>query len=146
MPRPLKINSVNRIIDANFNRLKEGLRVCEEITRFILDDKKLTAELKGARHKADSLIRRLDRAELLEDRDTAGDIGKRICAGELKRSGVSGIFFANMQRVKESIRVLEEFLKLKDARLALGFKKLRYGIYEIEKKSFKKIAAISYPR
>jgi hypothetical protein len=38
--------------------------------------------------------------------------------------------------------VLEEFGKLKDYGAALGFKRLRYKVYEIEKDSFKKIAAL----
>jgi len=41
-----KENKVGRIIDANLNRVKEGLRVCEEITRFILDNHKFTLNLK----------------------------------------------------------------------------------------------------
>ena len=39
-----------RIIDANYNRAKEGLRVCEDIARFILNDKALSAGFKRARH------------------------------------------------------------------------------------------------
>ena len=33
---------VLRVIDANANRLTEGLRVCEDTARFILNDKKAT--------------------------------------------------------------------------------------------------------
>lgn len=145
MRKNIKIDPVNRIIDANFNRLKEGLRVCEEITRFILEDPKLTASFKKTRHKADLLTRSFPRKELLEQRNSTHDVGLKIRADELKRGSVADIFFANIQRVKESIRVLEEFLKLKDVKLALEFKQLRYRVYEIEKRSLKKVAAISHP-
>ena len=45
---------------------------------------------------------------------------------ELKRENLSDIFYANAQRVKESLRVLEEVTKLLDPRCALKLKKLRY--------------------
>jgi len=44
--RPKKPDgTVLRIIDANTNRLKEGLRVCEDIFRFILNAKISRARL-----------------------------------------------------------------------------------------------------
>jgi thiamine-phosphate pyrophosphorylase len=141
-----KLN-IGRIIDANLNRVKEGLRVCEEITRFILDDYKLTAQLKLIRHKIDCLgIQIYLPAQLLSQRSAQTDVGRLNSRGEIKRASCKNIFWANLQRAKESLRVLEEFSKLKDARVALGFKQLRYKIYEIEKRSFKKISALSNSR
>ncbi len=127
------------------NRLKEGLRVCEEITRFILDNRSLTCEFKKIRHKIDSIIRRLPEGPdaLLASRRSSQDIGKNIYINELKRNSLKDIFFANIQRTKESVRVLEEFTKLSDKGLAVGFKKIRYGIYELEKRVVKKISALS---
>ena len=137
-------NNVNRIIDANLNRVKEGLRVCEEIARFILDDRKFTAQLKAARHAISNLGNKLFvSAKLLSQRKAQADVGRLNSCGELKRVNCKDIFGANIQRVKESLRVLEEFSKLVDIRAALGFKQLRYKVYEIEKKSFKKISALS---
>ena len=102
---------IKRIMDANCNRILEGLRVCEEITRFILDDGKLTARLKRARHLICAAMGSLgDRSELLASRSADTDVGKKITLGlETKRGNYRDIFFANIQRVKESIRVLEEF-------------------------------------
>ena len=132
------------MIDANINRGKEGLRVCEEIARFLLEDSKLTRELKNARHEVDSLIKSLvHKKDLLECRCSLRDIGFNILGDELKRKNVQDIFLANIQRVKESVRVLEEFSKLINKQSALGFKKLRYRIYEIEKKAIKEVAALS---
>ena len=37
-----------RIIDANYNRAKEAIRVAEDIVRFHLGDFKLTAQLNGS--------------------------------------------------------------------------------------------------
>jgi thiamine-phosphate pyrophosphorylase len=140
-------NSLGRIIDANLNRVKEGLRVCEEITRFILDNHKFTEQLKETRHKIDRLSSKIySPAILLGLRKTQTDVGRFNSCGELKRDNCQDIFRANIQRVKESLRVLEEFSKLADLRVALGFKQLRYKVYEIEKESFKKISALSDSR
>jgi thiamine-phosphate pyrophosphorylase len=126
---------VSRIIDANINRAKEGLRVCEEIARFILDNRLLTSRLKLIRHTLTSLSESIiSRDERFKERSSIKDVGRFIKANELKRDGVSDIFFANIQRVKESIRVLEEFSKLINIKAALGFKNIRYKIYEIERK------------
>lgn len=135
---------IERILDANINRLKEGLRVCEEIFRFILDDRRLTGELKSARHSVDLLALRLNRGgSLMRSRFSGGDVGRTLSAcGEFSRGSCRDIFCANIQRVKESLRVLEEFSKLKDARAAAGFKKARYRVYEIEKRAVLKLAAL----
>jgi len=138
---------INRIIDANLNRVKEGLRVCEEITRFILDNYKFTASLKEIRHKIDFLAGKIySPAQLLAQRRALQDVGRVNSCGETQRANCKDIFLANLQRVKESLRVLEEFSKLTDVKAALGFKRLRYKVYEIEKESFKKISALSNSR
>lgn len=127
---------INRVIDANINRAKEGLRVCEEVTRFILDNRRLTSELKIIRHNLSSIAVSLAaKDKLIKERSSLKDVGRLLKANELRRSGVSDIFSANIGRVKESVRVLEEFSKLINLKAALGFKSIRYRIYEIEKKA-----------
>ncbi len=139
---------VDRILDANINRLKEGLRVCEEVCRFVFDDRRSTAAFKRLRHDADLLSARLDRAgRLISSRSTGSDVGTKITAdGEFRRGSVGDVLFANIQRVKESLRVLEEFSKLKDAGTAAGFQKARYRIYEIEKRTACRFAALRVDR
>jgi thiamine-phosphate pyrophosphorylase len=131
---------ISRIIDANINRAKEGLRVCEEIARFILESRSLTASLKNIRHKISSLSKQLcPQAKLFSGRNSAKDTGRRIYTNELKRTGVGDILFANMQRAKEAVRVLEEFAKLIEIKTAISFKEIRYELYELEKKIGQKI-------
>lgn len=144
--RKIRADAINRIIDANLNRLKEGLRVCEEITRFILESRPLTQALKRLRHKIDASAEAI-RAEgaLFFSRNSKTDIGRRIyLKKEFSRRDYRDIFFANFQRAKESLRVLEEFLKLKDMKLALKFKQLRYEAYAMEKKAAKKFSALRH--
>ncbi|MBU0548293.1 MAG: thiamine-phosphate pyrophosphorylase [Candidatus Omnitrophica bacterium] len=141
--RKNKLLNIHRIIDANLNRAKEGLRVCEEITRFILDNHKLTLSFKKTRHGIDGIIKKTYPASVLfKERNSNGDVGRLNSRDELKRDSCKDIFWANIQRVKESLRVLEEFSKLVDAEAALCFKQLRYKVYEIEKDSFKKISSL----
>ena len=138
MSKRLKTQGINRIIDANINRLKEGLRVCEEITRFILNNARLTSDFKKIRHNLDSITKRLpEKSKLLKSRDALKDIGKNIYINELERWDAQDIFFANIQRTKESVRVLEEFSKLISKSIALDFKKIRYSLYDIERRTYK---------
>ena len=70
-------------------------------------------------------------------------MGRLLSGREMQRSDLNDIFFANIQRVKESIRVLEEFSKLLDKKSALAFKRLRYQIYEVEKKITFQLSSLS---
>ncbi|MBU4305006.1 MAG: thiamine-phosphate pyrophosphorylase [Candidatus Omnitrophica bacterium] len=135
-------NAAYRLIDANANRLKEGLRVLEDISRFIAGEKRLTAEFKKIRHLVTEYMLHntgVSPLEALSQRQVRFDVGKKSIESELKRTDVLEIFSANLQRVKESIRVLEEFFKLYDRKTALCFKKLRYRIYSLEKSSIEKV-------
>ena len=144
MSKDTKFSGLGRIVDANINRTKEGLRVCEEITRFVLNSRSSTAALKEIRHEIDIAAQGLaPKAVLLKERASLKDVGLKIYANELKRSNIRDVFFANIQRVKESVRVLEEFSKLVNVDSALKFKRARYKIYEIEKKTAKAISLIS---
>ncbi|MCM8799555.1 MAG: thiamine-phosphate pyrophosphorylase [Candidatus Omnitrophica bacterium] len=135
----LNIESIYRIIDVNINRTQEGLRVCEEIARFVLNSLYFTKKIKGLRHNLKTLVKRLPFEELLKARDTLSDIGKITFKSESKRKNWQEIFSANIQRVKESLRVLEEFSKLINSKISIRFKELRYRIYELEKRITPKI-------
>lgn len=128
------IKKLKRLIDANFNRAKEGLRVCEDICRFIYDQKNFTRSFKNCRHDLTKNVAGLSLADIIQSRDIARDVGRGSTPSEFKRSTVDDVFNANMQRVKESIRVLEECAKLRNKRSAQELKTLRYKIYALEKK------------
>jgi len=141
--------AVYRIIDANLNRSREGLRVCEDITRFALNSPSLSRRLKSARHAISQTGRALSPAskELCAARDSAGDVGRKgFMASEMSRSDLADIFIANMERAKESVRVLEELSKLYDGKTAAVFTRTRFGLYEIEKEIVKKIPSLRHIR
>ena len=132
---------IYRIIDANINRAKEGLRVCEEITRFILDDSENTKRLKRVRHRITEIINSflVDRIELLAERESSSDVGRESSVTERTRANVQEIFWSNIQRVKESLRVLEEFAKLFDEKASENFKTVRFDVYALEKEILPRI-------
>ena len=124
------------IIDANINRAKEGLRVSEDIVRFVLGSVKLSSKLKSIRHAIDRYAAAIapDYGRLLSNRDSGSDAGRRIKnKNEFKRSGMRDILVSNFKRAQESLRVLEEMSKLTGRPSAAGFKELRYKTYEAEK-------------
>jgi hypothetical protein len=127
--------SLYRILDANFNRAKEGLRVCEDLCRYIWNQRTLTSAFKDVRHELTGIMAGLDIQKGLEARHIQGDVGRATTVSEAKRKDINAVFSANAQRVKESLRVLEEIAKLIDSRRSSMLKLLRYKVYALEQKA-----------
>ena len=136
---------IYRILDANINRAAEGMRVCEEVVRFILNDHRLTAQFRNMRHQVFKVFGPVSREKFIKKRNSGKDVGRYLHSGK-KRSNYQDVFFANIQRVKESIRVLEEFYRLVDINAVNKLKKVRYHAYEIEKKVAFEFSALSGTR
>lgn len=126
-----------RIIDANLNRMGEGLRVLEDIARFLLNDADLTKELKALRHEligTDEVLQE----QLLNARRSEEDVAAFIDPStESQREDSLAIVVANAKRVQESLRVLEEFSKLPAFVPTLdwtNFKQARFTLYELERR------------
>ena len=142
-------NNLLQIIDANLNRTREGLRVCEDIARFSLRNKNATKTLKAIRHGATDLVlksKKISFRELLSKRDIAKDKTKFVDFTPGAGIEISGIFMSNIQRVKESLRVMEECFKIIDEKISRGYRKLRFDIYDAEKRIIKKAGLISSNR
>jgi thiamine-phosphate pyrophosphorylase len=118
-----------RLIDANLNRLREGIRVVEDIFRYIFNDKNTSLKLKNLRHKS----RLLNNIDLLDSRDINNDILKTSIKSEQSRENLDAILIANFKRAQESSRVLEEFTKLISIQDSENFKYIRYELYDLEK-------------
>lgn len=136
-----KQKEIYQIIDANLNRAREGVRVVEEVVRFIQQDAKKSDQLKDLRHKiikaAHELPISLDKVKLA--RNVEKDVGRNsFSESEKNKKDIQELVFANLQRVQESLRVLEEFSKLLDEKASFRFKKLRFRTYELEIKLLKK--------
>ena len=116
-------------MDANLNRLKEGIRVVEDILRYKENNKLLASKLKELRHKAQTS----DTKALLAYRDSINDVLKASTKNEQRRKDIEDIIIANLKRAQESSRVLEELYKLKDIEESEKFKAIRYELYVLEK-------------
>ena len=120
-----------RVIDANLNRLKEGVRVIEDVARYVHNDKVLATKLKEIRHQS-----RIDDIQnLLNSRDSVNDVLRPTLSSEMNRDSLESIIVANYKRAQESSRVLEELYKIVDPTLSENFKSLRYALYQLEKEN-----------
>jgi len=117
-----------RLLDANLNRLREGIRVVEDIFRYIYNDKQTSSKLKNLRH----LARLDDYDKLLKSRDIENDVLKISTNSEQNRKDLNSILIANFKRAQESSRVLEEFGKLISVKTSENFKNIRYELYSLE--------------
>lgn len=120
-----------RVIDANYNRANEGLRVAEEIARLVLDDFKIALELKELRHNLNDIFRQyFDFLSVIKARDIEEDVLAKNNKDLRVKLDFLALARSNFNRIKEALRVLEEF----SLGNGLLFQKLRYRIYALEKK------------
>ncbi|MDD3652963.1 MAG: thiamine phosphate synthase [Desulfotomaculaceae bacterium] len=119
-----------RIIDANLNRAREGIRVVEEISRFYLNDQDIFLGLKKLRHQIIEGEKSLGIRPIIS-RKSESDVGKEPHQIENDRGNLKELLEANANRVEESLRVLEEFSKLHGYSGEL-FKKARFSMYGLE--------------
>jgi thiamine-phosphate pyrophosphorylase len=119
-----------RMLDANFNRVAEGLRVVEDIFRFCFDHGDIQGRLKGVRHRL--MVQAPDEGSELW-RQALEDVGFRVeDAWEKDRGGTRDLLRANFKRAQQGLRCLEELFKLDRPAAAREIKSLRYEVYDIE--------------
>ena len=129
-----------RLIDANLNRSSEGLRVLEDVARFLLNDAGLSQQLKTMRHDLAGEAKSLD-VKLLSQRNSEHDVGahrEKIITDETtgNKRDIASIVTGNAKRVEESLRVLEELAKLPEISTVLDsarFKQTRFTLYTLER-------------
>ena len=122
-----------RILDANCNRIGEGLRFLEDVARFLLNDAAISHRLKEMRH---NLVKSLSKfgAAMLSERDPEADVG---FGNQLnQRQDLPSLVIANAKRAEEALRVVEELAKLPDLNTTLhskDFEQARFNLYTLEK-------------
>lgn len=126
MTQPL---SLERILDANLNRSREGLRVIEDWCRLGLNNVILAQKCKAMRQD----LAKWHHEEFKRGRDTSADLGTDIShPGEERRESPQAILKANFGRLAEALRVLEEYSKLYNNQMAKDCKQMRYQVYILE--------------
>jgi thiamine-phosphate pyrophosphorylase len=112
-----------RIIDANLNRVSEGLRVIEEYLRFVRSHDVLSHKIATLRHTLNAT--EIDHEDHLMGRNVEEDA--RAYAAPSKRPDIVSLLRANFKRATEGLRVLEEYTG------NTTYNRLRYELYMLEK-------------
>ncbi len=131
-----------RIIDANANRAREGLRFLEDHARFEINDADLARTFKTLRHDLTSAVAAMlaaanaDTTALLASRDTPGDVGTTTkTRAEQSRETLIDAINAAAGRAAEALRVLQELAKVRSAAdAAATFERSRYTLYDAHKR------------
>jgi thiamine-phosphate pyrophosphorylase len=133
-----EIDSCLRILDAAGNRVREGFRVVDDYCRFILNSAVLCSITKKLRHDFNEALQWIPATLLISQRNVEEDIGTTIHTNqELTRLNDQDVFKANIKRVQESLRSLEEFGKLESPDFAVAIGEIRYRSYDLEQRIFR---------
>lgn len=127
-----------RLLDANFNRALEGCRVIEDALRLGSRAKASRDgrffRLKSMRHRLSFLRSRFGIRRLISARNVYEDPGAfRQDILERRYRSYHSMLAANLQRLKESLRVIEEVSRVvPSGRLGADAKRLRFQAYVLE--------------
>ena len=142
-----------RLIDANLNRSTEGLRVLEDVARFLLGDADLSRRSKVLRHNLAKETRLL-RLDLLSQRDSQHDVGRsqttdlpsngsQYNAAQASLQGVADVVTANAKRVEQALRVIEELARVPEMSSMLNsvsFEQARFSLYDLERELISRVS------
>ena len=134
----MNMQRIYRVIDSNLNRVSEGLRVLEDIARFVIEDSEITSELRSTRHRIRKLLAAIDE-KLISARDSVSDIGREI-SGKSRidsKKDLKQLLVSNFKRVEEGLRSIEESMKIPDHyQQSKKVENIRFEIYDLEKRFF----------
>jgi len=135
------MNNMFRIIDANANRISEGLRALEDYFRFASPDITLNAKLRNLRHDIRESLKEFDDM-MISSRESLNDNGLKLSQSseiDIRTSGKEFVT-ANFKRIQEALRSVEENLKLlKKNDRAKSVEAIRFSVYDLEKQAFSKL-------
>ncbi|HEX7363934.1 MAG TPA: thiamine phosphate synthase [Dehalococcoidia bacterium] len=128
-----------RIIDANCNRIGEGLRFLEDVARFLLNDAGLTSQLKQLRHNLVTSLSQFGPA-LISLRNADADVG--VGTSITRQQNISSLVTANARRAEEGFRVVEELSKLPELSSKLrskDFEAMRFILYTLQRELLSRV-------
>lgn len=129
------MREIYRILDANFNRAREALRVAEDCGRFALNDPAITAMAKNLRSELQSVLAQMPADEFIVSRDTPGDIGTSITSPtEPLRQNLAEVATAACKRLTEALRTIEEYAKVIRPVVSTQVERMRYDGYTLEQR------------
>ncbi len=129
------MREIYRILDANFNRAREALRVAEDCGRFALNDPAITATAKYMRSELQEIYQQMPVGEMITSRDTPGDIGTEITSPtEPVRQDLLAVATAALKRLSEALRSIEEYSKIVAPTQTPAVERMRYNAYTLEQR------------
>lgn len=121
--------AIERLLDANLDRAREGLRVLEDWCRFGVNRQDLVVRLKDLRQR----LGQCHRLSYKMARHAASDEAAGLAhPAQMERRDPLAVVAANAGRVQEALRVLEEFGRTLDPPLAEEAARIRYALYDLE--------------
>jgi len=127
-------DAIYRILDANLNRAREGLRVIEEYLRFVREDRHGSWLAKRWRHQLRQIVHCLDNEKLLAARAASSDVGKDFTSpSNASKTDAREITVAGIKRLQESLRVIEEYSAAVDPSVNQLAGRMRFEVYQFEK-------------
>ncbi|MCM8822622.1 MAG: thiamine phosphate synthase [Candidatus Omnitrophica bacterium] len=129
----MKQVNILRIIDANFNRVREAIRVVEDILRFSETSAQLTSKLREIRHFLTSSYIKHFGFSAIVFRNVRKDPGKNNAPHPAL--DVRQIMIRNFLRAEEGLRCIEECSRIAKPSSTESWQKLRFAIYQIEQQA-----------
>lgn len=126
--------TIARIVDANLNRLNEGLKVIEDIVRLGMNNPVLLTRIRTLRTRLGKIFLPL-RLSVVQFRNSGQDPGRQDRFDRLKRKSLTDVLWVNFKRAEEASRVLEEVLKIDQPDYARRIKIVRFTLYDLEKRA-----------
>lgn len=134
------MREIYRILDANFNRAREALRVAEDCGRFALNDPAITAMAKNLRSDLREVLTAMPVESFITTRDTPGDIGTEISSPtEGQRADIVDVAMAACKRLTEALRTIEEYSKIIAQSQTIKIERMRYNAYTLEQRLIQRI-------
>ena len=129
--------STLRLLDANANRAREGLRTAEDFVRFSFGDVFWARRLRTFRHEITSTcLKHFPDTEFIHARRVASDCGSATNAPQVEqkvsKSSAHDVAVRGLKRAQEAVRVLEEYSRGQYPAAAQAFSEIRFRIYEAE--------------
>jgi len=126
-----------RLLDANANRAREGIRTAEDYCRYGLNEKRWSERLKSIRRAISEILGvHFTSRELTESRNVGQDPLHPDSVADSARPAYSengrDVAHRGLKRAQEALRVLEEFLRASKPDASAQFAQHRYTLYEAE--------------
>lgn len=129
--------AAGRLLDANANRAREGIRTTEDYFRFLVEDESVAKSLRNIRREVTTAAEKYFGARcLLAARNSREDLGRPAESSALEAQAEPQtprtVALRGLKRAQEALRVLEEYGRNVSGEATLTFSRMRFALYEVE--------------